>query len=596
MDANTTSATEPNNHGESARSEPSCGAATFLALFAARVAAVPNKQAVHEVTFNGPDGQATSYTWAELDARARRAAAALAEAGVTSGDRVILCLLDAARFLSFFVGAQALGAIPVPLPSTIDFQARGAFRGRIEAVFVDSEPSAMVFDSKHESDMLDANLAAKTVLVNGSETDESMGRSVAVPSAFRLDRSVDETAFLQYTSGSTGSPKGVVVTHGNLMANLRSMVAAAGLRPTERSFNWLPLYHDMGLIGGLLLALAAGGESYGMPTREFVGRPESWLRAMSQFKATFACAPNFAYAMLARRLPDHGLKGLDLSAWRVAFNGAEPIDRATLEAFIRRFGPVGFPMGTMFPVYGMAECTLAISFPPPGRAPRYDFVNRAVLSREQRAEVVGADASAVCFVSVGRPIPDLRVCVLAPGEAAELPERHIGEIVVAGPSVTPYYFRKDGLYEAARDVLRTGDLGYMADGELYIVDRLKDLIIVAGRNIVPSDVERVIAGVTGTRSGSIVAFALPGAEGTDELYVVVGAEQDAVLDERLRETIRRVVYQHFAVTPKDVVLVTPKAIPKTSSGKVRRSACREQYQRGGFPAPPPADRSPAGDR
>jgi acyl-CoA synthetase (AMP-forming)/AMP-acid ligase II len=474
----------------------------------------------------------------------------------------------------------------------VDFQARGAFRDRIESVFVDCEPRAMVFDSKQESQMLDPDLAAKTRVIDGSEADQATTPDGDAPLPFRLDRSPEEIAFLQYTSGSTGSPKGVVVTHGNLIANLRSMVRAADLRPTERSFNWLPLYHDMGLIGGLLLALYAGGESFVMPTKVFVGRPDSWLRAMTAFKATFACAPNFAYSMLARRLPDGALAGLDLSSWRVAFNGAEPIDRATIDDFVRRFASVGFPAGTMFPVYGMAECTLAVAFPPPGRPSHYDFVDREGLSRDRRAESIAEGAaSAICFVSVGRSIPDLRVRILEPDADVELEERHVGEVAVSGPSVTPYYFRKDGRYSPPRQELRTGDLGYLADGELYVVDRLKDLLIVAGRNIVPSDVERVVAGIPGTRSGSIIAFAVRGSTGTDEICLVVGAEQESLQDDGLRETIRKVVYQHFAVSTKDVVLVTPKAIPKTSSGKVRRAACRDQYQQGLFRGPPSQDGS-----
>ncbi len=319
--------------------------------------------------------------------------------------------------------------------------------------------------------------------------DAREGRAGADGAAFPplvFNRSFGETAFIQYTSGSTAAPKGVIVTHGNLVANMRASAEVAGLGPADRSVSWLPLYHDMGLIGGMLLGVYLGAGTFVMRSRSFLGRPDSWLRAISRFKATFACAPNFAYNMLARRLSERALAGLDLSSWRLAFNGAEPIDRVTVNEFARRLAPAGLPLESMYPVYGMAECTLAISLPTPGAPVRLDFVDRALLSSTGRASQTSPDSpSAACFTGVGRALPAHRVRIVEPGSRTELPERHLGEIVVSGPSVTPGYFRNDGRCAPSREELQTGDLGYVADGELYVVDRIKDILILGGRKCRP---------------------------------------------------------------------------------------------------------------
>jgi acyl-CoA synthetase (AMP-forming)/AMP-acid ligase II len=500
---------------------------------------------------------------------------------VKPGDCVLLCLANTSSFFAFFLGAQGLGAVPVTLPSPAEFRARTAFRERIEAVAADCAPKALVVDSSDEIDSV-AGAAPGAALLQASALDRPDPSEP--PEGFTFDRAFREIAFIQYTSGSTGSPKGVVVTHYNLVANLRTIAEAASFGPSDRSFNWLPLYHDMGLVGGFLVGLYLGLPTFVMPTRSFVGRPDSWLRAMSKFGATFACSPNFAYNMLARRLPDAAFAGLDLSRWRLAFNGAEPIDRATVDDFMKRFAAVGLSAGTMFPVYGMAECTLAAAFPAPRSLPRYDSIDRGTLGQEGCAVPASAEApSSITVVSVGRAVPGHRIRILDIASGDELPERRVGEVVISGPSISPYYFRKDGDYAAARKELRTGDLGYVADGELYVVDRVKDLLIIGGRNIVPSDVERIAARIPGVRYGSVVAFAMRGAEGTDELYLILGVDPQAD-HEHVKQQARATVIEHFGVGAKDVVLVKPSAVPKTSSGKVRRAACRDLYERRAFTA------------
>ncbi len=562
---------------------------TFPARFAKRVASRPNDVAFFEATFDKQEPRATAHTISEIHARALRAAVSLDQAGVRSGDRVLLCLEDTPAFLAFMLAAQGLGAVPVPLPCASEFQAREAFRERIDSVALDCAPRAIVVDAHGAIESVPEGLASQVAVLDAGDLNGA-DNHIALPASFGFQRSFRETAFIQYTSGSTGSPKGVVVTHYNLVANMRAITEGAGFGPGDRSFNWLPLYHDMGLVGGFLLGIYLGIETFVMPTRSFVRRPDSWLRAMSRFKATFACAPNFAYYIVANRLPESALVGLDLSHWRLAFNGAEPIDRTTVEEFAHRLGGSGVRPHTMYPVYGMAECTLAAAFPKPGAVPRYDFVNRDVLTRDGRAvEVAETSPTALCFVSVGRAVPGQRIRVLAPDGTAELAERHVGEIVVSGPSVTSHYFRRDGQYPPPHRELRTGDLGYVADGELYVVDRIKDLVIVGGRNIVPSDIERLVAHLPGVRSGAVVAFAIRGSEGTDELHLVVGVEQRVMHDEALRKSVKETVYRHFGLAPRAVVFVKPAVIPRTSSGKVRRRACRELYELGEFAPASAAD-------
>ncbi len=382
----------------------------------------------------------------------------------------------------------------------------------------------------------------------------------------------------------------MLLTHDNLLANLRAIAAGLALEPTDVGVSWLPLYHDMGLIGSWLLCLHHALPLTLLPPTAFLARPERWLWAIHERRATLSGAPNFAYELCARRLPDAAIEGLDLSCWRAALNGAEPVSPATLDRFSARFGPAGFRRQALLPVYGLAECAVALSFPPLGRGPRIDRVSRRHLERDARAlPAADDDATAVELVSVGRELPEheLRIVDQAGGE---LGERSVGRLLFRGPSATAGYYRNP---EATAAItlpggwLDSGDLAYRADGEIHVCGRRKDLIIKAGRNLAPQEIEQAAADVEGIRRGCVVAFGVPSpALGTEALVVVA---ETRVVDPVAREQLASALVAHLAeavdVPPDEVVLVAPGSVPKTSSGKLRRSAARQLFLSGTL-APP----------
>ncbi len=394
---------------------------------------------------------------------------------------------------------------------------------------------------------------------------------------------------MQYTSGSTGQPKGVLLTHANLLANIRAIASGLEMRPDDVGVSWLPLYHDMGLIGAWLNCLHNGLPLTLLPPTAFLARPERWLWAIHERRATLSVGPNFAYELTARRIADAAIEGLDLSSWRVALNGAEPVAPGTLERFARRFAPYGFNPGAMTPVYGLAECSVGLAFPPIGRGPRVDRVARAAFQAEGRAEpATQGDASALEFVSSGRELPEHEIRIVDDAGAL-LPERVVGRLVFRGPSMTSGYYNNP---EATAAItlpggwLDSGDLAYRADGEIHVCGRRKDLIIKGGRNLVPQEVEEAAAEVPGIRRGCVVAFGVENATLGTEALVVVAETRASDPEERAR--LEAAVVERVAaaveVPPDRVVLVAPGVVLKTSSGKVRRAATKEQLLAGALGA------------
>jgi 1-acyl-sn-glycerol-3-phosphate acyltransferase len=353
--------------------------------------------------------------------------------------------------------------------------------------------------------------------------------------------------------------------------------------------SWLPLYHDMGLIGSWLFCLHAGLPIAIQSPLAFLTRPERWLRAIHEHRVTLSPAPNFAYELCARKIPDRALEGLDLSSWRVALNGAEPVNPDTIDRFVRRFEPYGFRREAMFPAYGLAENSVALCFPPPGRGPLIDAVDRESFERKGVAAPSTGGAPPLRFASVGTAVRGHEVKVVD-AAGAEVADRVVGRLVFRGPSMTSGYFRQPEATEAIRGAggfLDTGDLAYHAGGETYVTGRSKDLIIKAGRNLVPQEIEEVASGVDGIRKGCVVAFGV-GREGlgTEELVIVAETRVTAPGErDALEAKVVGRVASAIGLPPDAVVLAAPGAVPKTSSGKIRRSATRDLYLAGGVRPP-----------
>ncbi|HEX3128033.1 MAG TPA: AMP-binding protein, partial [Thermoanaerobaculia bacterium] len=400
-------------------------------------------------------------------------------------------------------------------------------------------------------------------------------------------------AFLQYTSGSTSTPRGVLVTHGNLLHNEEMIRQAFGHSDSTLVLSWLPLYHDMGLIGGLLQPLYAGARCILMSPMAFLQRPARWLEAISRYRATSSGGPNFAYELCARKVGEEVRARLDLSSWTVAFNGSEPVRAETLERFSESFGPCGFRHEAHFPCYGLAEATLFVTGGAVQRPPSVLTVDPGELERARVAEPAGGPGRKL--VGCGSPRLGQEVLVVEPETRTPLPEGRVGEIWIGGPSVAGgYWNRPEESAEVffarlatreddGRTFLRTGDLGFLQDGELFVTGRLKDLLIVRGRNVYPQDLELTAErSHPALRPGCGAAFAVE-VEGEERIVLVHEVQRRVVIDsDRLVEAVRRAVAEEHEVDLHEVVLLREETLPKTPSGKVQRHACRELWRSGGL--------------
>jgi 1-acyl-sn-glycerol-3-phosphate acyltransferase len=399
-----------------------------------------------------------------------------------------------------------------------------------------------------------------------------------------------------------------MLTHTNLLANVRSIGEALGIRNDDVGVSWLPLYHDMGLIGAWLMPLYFGMPLVVLSPLAFLSRPARWLRAVHRYRGTISAAPNFAYELAAAKISDDEMRGLDLSAWRAGLNGAEPVLPATLKRFAARFAACGFHRETLLPVYGLAEASLAVTIPPMGRGPRVDSLDRAAFAQEGRAVPTPTenrasseedisegyargpeheDPNVISFVSVGPPIPRHEVRI-ANERGEDVGERVEGQLWFRGPSTTQGYYRNEtataALFPqgAAEGWVNSGDRAYRADGEIYITGRVKDIIIHAGHNIYPHEVEDAVARVPGVRKGCVVAFgAADPVSGTERLVLVAESrEHNRVSRERLAQEITARVIETLGFPPDVVEVIAPNAIPKTSSGKLRRDTTKQRFLSG----------------
>ncbi len=550
--------------------DPCAGAATLVDVLRHQERAQGDRR---WLTLYAQDRVAATLTFAELGGAAAAWAAHLADVGVAPGDRVLLVLATERSFYEAYWGILLAGGVPVPAYPPVRLgrleeylaSLAGLARSAGCGVLVTSEVLRPLV--RPVGERLAGGLA---VVVPGD----------VAPGAAAPDRPVapGDLGLLQYTSGSTGTQKGVMLTHRNLLANLRASGAGAALGPGDVAVSWLPLYHDMGLIGLMLGTWYWGIPLIATSPVDFLRRPVRWLRLIAEHRATVSAGPNFAYSLVARKARDADLAGLDLSSWRLALCGAEPIHPVTIEAFGARLGAFGFRPEAFFPAYGLAEATLGVTFSRLGRPPRIEHVDAGRLEAEGVATRVPPGPGARAVVSCGRPLPTVEVSVVDEG-GAPLGEGRRGQVVVRGPSVMAGYYQNPEATAAALagGGLHTGDLGFLLDGELFLSGRQKDLIIKAGRNYFAEDLEAAAAAIEGVRPGGLAAFAAENAaRGTEEVILVAEVAEGAQR-EGLEDRLRLQVAEATGCRPDRVVLVPPRTLPKTSSGKIQRFQARAWF-------------------
>lgn len=529
-------------------------------------------------TFIHDDLREEEHSWASLLQRAQEIAVALHERGVKKGDHVALVLPDAGEFVPTFLGVVQSGAVPVPLYPPMGMGQLGGYLDHCKHIAVASRAVLLITNRQikavlgrlHEYAPALREMLLYTDLVGDAGRFRDPGLTA------------DDPCFIQFTSGSTSKPKGVVVTHGNLAHNAWA-VMREGLdsNDDDRGVSWLPLFHDMGLIGFVIAPIHHRVPVTFMSPMTFLKRPVTWLEILSKHRGTITYGPNFSYAITQKRVRDRDLEGLDLSCVRVAGCGAEPIQADTLRAFADRFAKVGFREDAFVPSYGMAEHTLAIAF---SKGVPTDRVRAETLWGEGRAEPSpDGDPDGVEIVGCGRAFDRHGIRVVDAETGTVLPERQVGEIEVSGPSVMQGYF---DLPEKTRETLdeegwlRTGDLGYLAEGSIYICGRKKDVIIVNGKNYYPQDIEWAGSEVPGVRAGNVVAF--PGHQPGlgREAVVVVAESKESEGRDQLALDIKAHIAKTTGLTVDEVMVVDAGTIPKTSSGKLQRAKARSLYEQG----------------
>lgn len=528
-------------------------------------------------TFVRDDGTEEDWSYARLADESRRIATALVERGMQKGDRVALVLPAAGEFVPVFLGVVRGGGVPVPLYPPMGLGQLGGYLDHAQHIVAAAKAKLLITNTQIRAVL--GKLHALVPELRQMLTFEELKGDAAL---FR-DPGLrpEDTCFLQFTSGSTSRPKGVVVTHANLAHNCDAIMhSGLGTHEADRGLSWLPLFHDMGLIGFVLAPIHHRVPVTFMSPLMFLKRPATWLEYLSKHRGTITYGPNFAYAIAVKRVREREMEGLDLSCVRVAGCGAEPIQAETLRAFADKFAAVGFRASAFVPSYGMAENTLAIAF---SQGIPTDVVAADKLWGEGVAEPAANGGESVEIVGCGGAFPNHEIRIVHPESREPLEERRVGEIQIRGPSVMPGYFEDEESTRSAIDPegwLSTGDLGYLADGHVFICGRQKDVIIVNGKNYYPTDLEWVAGEVEGIRTGNAIAFASFREGLGREAVVIVAETREKDGHDALATKVKNAVYGATGLMPDEVVIVEAGTIPKTSSGKVQRRKARQLYESG----------------
>lgn len=552
---------------------------SFTELMIERARLTPEREALLLLPDSDESGRPASVSYRALDASARELAGWLQARG-SAGERVMLLHDSRHQFAVSFLACLYAGAIAVPVPPS---GGRSHHEERVAGILKESGPCAVLTDAALAP-------AISRILAGRGHGQVPCLAADAVPQHAEwrlpeLDR--DSVAYLQYTSGSTGSPRGVVVTHGNLLANQEALGRMLGAGPGARIGGWLPLHHDMGLVGQLLHPLWLGGTSVMITPEAFVKRPVRWLEAISRYGIEVSGAPDFAYGLCVRRVTDEQLEGIDLSGWRIAVSGGEPVSAQTRRAFTARFAAAGLRPEAMRSAYGLAEATLLVAGGPADGEPMTVDAD-ALEQRRMKAPRPGKPVRTL--MSSGTPDSATEVLIVDPETLELLPDGEIGEIWVSGPAVGQGYWRdrtataeRFGVaVEGMGGRLRTGDLGVLHEGDLYVTGRLKDMIVVAGRNLYPQDLEHTVQRISAL-FGTGTAFSVPGERERVVLVQELRTHKRYALDlEAIAEGVRRCLAEEYDIAVGGVLLVRPGTVRRTTSGKVERNAMRRLFLTGGI--------------
>ncbi len=543
---------------------------------------------VRGLNFYSPRGELeTKISYKEIQKKSQEIGRRFIHFGIKQGARVALIAETSEDFVCYFIGCQYAGLLPVPLPLPTSFGGREGYTAQLNQQ-IKSCGASVAISASYMLPLLDeATSGLKLKFVGTSTTFEAQAYLKDIKKITLPEAKPEGLAYLQYSSGSTRFPHGVAVTHKSLLSNCHG-ISKEGMKLTEddRIVSWLPFYHDMGLVGAMLMPIANQLTTDYLSTESFARRPLQWLKLISKNKATLSGGPTFGYDICARRASPKKIADLDLSSWRVASIGGDMIRADVLTSFQEIFKEVGFKKTTFLPNYGLAECTLAVSFAPLNTGFEIDLVDEQVLSGEEKnlknPKINGNGTNYRDVINCGTPLSEYEL-EIRDDDDNDLGENKIGRVCVRGASVMVGYFQDQAATDSclSKDKwLDTGDMGYMKDGSLYIIGRIKDLIIINGKNHWPQDIEWAVEQLEGLRSGDTAAVSIPGEQNEEIPAILVQCRTRNEDDRNIMENnIKDTVHSMIGISPV-VALIPPRSLPRTSSGKLSRVKARKQYLEG----------------